>query len=70
MVSCPTITPAFTQPEPPEILTPREAAEFLRISTRTLARKVAAGELPAPYRSGGIVRYSRNALRDFLAHGA
>ena len=53
----------------PEVLTPREAAEFLRIHPRTLERKVAAGELPAPYRSGRLVRYSRTALQEFVAAG-
>jgi excisionase family DNA binding protein len=53
----------------PEALTPREAAELLRVHVRTLERKAAAGELPAPYRSGRIVRYSRQALLDYLRTG-
>ena len=62
------MTTALIQ-SPPEALTPREAAELLRIHVRTLERKAAAGELPAPYRSGRIVRYSRQALLDYLRAG-
>jgi len=50
----------------PEALTPKEAADFLRISTRTLRRKVAMGNIPAPYKSGRIVLFSRDALRELL----
>ena len=53
----------------PEVLTPREAADLLRIHVRTLERKAATGELPAPYRSGRIVRYSRQALLDYMEAG-
>lgn len=63
------IAPASTRPEPPEVLTPREAADFLRIHIRTLERRVAVGELPAPYRSGRLVRYSRTALQQFIQAG-
>ncbi len=52
-----------------EALTPREAAELLRIHVRTLERKAAAGELPVPYRSGRVVRYSRHALVEYLRTG-
>jgi excisionase family DNA binding protein len=53
----------------PEALPPREAAELLRIHVRTLQRKAAAGQLPAPYRSGRVVRYSRQALLEYLRTG-
>ncbi len=62
----PTEVPALPLPE---ALTPREAADLLRIHVRTLERKAAAGELPAPYRSGRVVRYSRQALLDYLRTG-
>jgi excisionase family DNA binding protein len=62
-------TTAISIQSPPEALTPREAAELLRVHVRTLERKAAAGDLPAPYRSGRVVRYSRQALLDYLRTG-
>ena len=47
----PTESPALPLPE---ALTPREAAELLRVHVRTLERKAAAGERSAPYRSGRV----------------
>jgi excisionase family DNA binding protein len=66
----PPSTPTSQAGPPPEVLTPREAANFLQIHPRTLERKVAAGELPAPYRSGRLVRYSRTALQEFIQAGS
>jgi excisionase family DNA binding protein len=70
MVSCLEAAPASSASELPEVLTPREAADFLRIHVRTLERRAAAGELPAPYRSGRLVRYSRTALQQFIQAGS
>ena len=69
MVDFPENAPDLTRLVLPEVLTPRDAAEFLRISTRTLARKVATGELPPPFRSGRLVRFSRTALQEFIQAG-
>jgi excisionase family DNA binding protein len=48
-----------------EVLTPKEAAEFLKMSVRTLHRRTILGEIPC-YRSGHIIRYSRQALLNCL----
>jgi len=50
----------------PEVLTPPEAAEFLRISKATLYRLLAVGRLPFVRLSGhglrGALRFRREAL--------
>ncbi len=43
-----------------------ETAEMLRVATRTVRRRIAAGELIA-HRFGGAVRIAESDLRAFLA---
>ena len=50
----------------PMLLTPREAAETLAISPRTLWTRTNCGELPC-VRIGRSVRYRPESLRDWLA---
>lgn len=51
----------------PLLLTPRDAAQLLSISERSLARLAAAGEiLPVRLGGGRIVRYPRSVLEDFV----
>jgi excisionase family DNA binding protein len=47
----------------PEYLTPKEAADLLRVSLRTMARKVKSGEVPS-VKFGGIVRIPKGAVTD------
>ena len=51
---------------PPSFFTLDEVADRLQVSTRTLRRWIAAGELKA-HRLGGVVRISGEDLRAFLA---
>lgn len=48
------------------LLTPREAAGFLSISTRTLSRIVQHGDLPI-IRVGGSNRFTMTDLTDYIA---
>ena len=48
-----------------EVLTTKEAAAYLRITTRTLYRRVQAGLIPAA-RFGMHWRFSRAALEKYL----
>jgi excisionase family DNA binding protein len=52
----------------PEILTPQEAAEFLRVPLLTVQRQVKAGRLPGR-RVGKEWRFSRTMLREWVASG-
>ena len=51
---------------PPRLLTPKEAAGFLAISTRTLSRIVKQGELPV-VRVGGSNRFTMPDLEVYVA---
>lgn len=50
----------------PELLTPREAAAVLRVTTKTLARYDISGMLHAQKTLGGRRRYRRAELQAFL----
>ncbi len=52
----------------PEILTPQEAAEFLRVPLLTVQRQAKAGRLPGR-RVGKEWRFSRTMLREWVASG-
>jgi excisionase family DNA binding protein len=45
--------------DPPDLLTPAEAAALLRVSLRTIQRWTADGTLPSAVRFGATVRYTR-----------
>lgn len=49
-----------------ELLTEREAASLLKISSRTLQAWRPAGTGPAFVRVGRSIRYRRNALQEWL----
>jgi excisionase family DNA binding protein len=49
-----------------KFLTIAQVAEILQVATRTVRRRIAAGELVA-HRSGGVVRIAEADLRAFLA---
>ena len=52
----------------PEILTPQEAAEFLRVPLLTVQRQAKAGRLPGR-RVGREWRFSRSVLLEWFAQG-
>ncbi len=49
--------------EMPRYLTPRQAADWLGLSVRTLDRYRASGEGPVFHRFGGRIRYLREDLQ-------
>src|SRR4030042_5079129 len=49
-----------------EIMTPREAAEYLSIHVRTIYRLVKNGEIPCP-KVGGSWRLKKYALEEWLS---
>lgn len=48
-------------------LRPREAAEFLRTSTSTLAKRRLYGDGPKYYRIGRAIRYLKSDLDEYMA---
>jgi excisionase family DNA binding protein len=50
-----------------QLLTSPEAAELLRVSNRTLERHRLAGTGPRHIRMGGVVRYCRSDLAEYIA---
>jgi excisionase family DNA binding protein len=52
----------------PEILTPQEAADLLRVPLLTVQRQAKAGRLPGR-RVGKEWRFSRSVLREWVASG-
>jgi excisionase family DNA binding protein len=52
----------------PEILTMKQAAEFLQVSTRTLHRMVKKGEVPGR-QVGSQWRFHRDQLKDWVRQG-
>jgi excisionase family DNA binding protein len=52
----------------PEILTPQEAADFLRVPLLTVQRQAKAGRLPGR-RVGKEWRFSRTMLLEWVASG-
>lgn len=50
----------------PDLLTIKEAAEFLRVSDRTLARRIKRGEI-AYYSTSGNYRFSHEQLTAYLS---
>jgi excisionase family DNA binding protein len=49
-----------------EIMTPREAAEYLSVHVRTIYRLVKNGDIPGR-KVGGSWRFKKNALDDWLS---
>ncbi len=52
-----------------EVMTPDEAALFLKVSKKTVLRQARLGELPAG-KVGRAWRFRRSELLDFLTSGA
>lgn len=60
------ITRPVPPPPPKLLLTPREAAQTLGVSTRTLFTWTASGQLPAVRLGARSVRYSLADLHAFI----
>jgi excisionase family DNA binding protein len=55
--------------EVPLLITARQLADKLQISTRTLWRMLSAKRLPAPIRLGGIVRWRSDEIEEWISSG-
>lgn len=67
MTGGPTMGQYWYQPhDPPEVMTPREAGDFLQISERNLIELAEAGQVPGR-KLGPEWRFSREALVHWLA---
>lgn len=53
-----------------ELLTKKEVAQLLRVTTRTVENYVSKALLPAPVKVGGKALWSAQAIADFVAKGA
>ena len=51
------------------LITKHEAAGLMAVSARTLDRLVSRGEFPAPIRLGGMRRWNRADLEQWIADG-
>jgi len=49
-----------------ELLTPKEASQFLRVSVHTLAKWRSTGQAPDYIKTGKCVRYSKKTLEAFI----
>lgn len=53
----------------PGFLTARQFAKILQVSLRTLWRMRSAGTLPQPLRLGGVVRWRKRDVDQWIADG-
>lgn len=52
-----------------EVLTADEVASLLRVNRKTVYAAFKAGEIPGGRRIGGTIRFHRDAVLSWLAHG-
>jgi excisionase family DNA binding protein len=50
----------------PSLITAKELARMLQVSTRTVWRLLKAGEIPKPIRIGGMVRWRLDTVHDWI----
>jgi excisionase family DNA binding protein len=60
---------SLARPAPNRLWTIRDVADFARVSTRTVHRRIADGTLPA-IRIGGLVRFDPHAVTEALEGSA
>lgn len=53
----------------PEVLTADEVAVLLRVNRKTVYAAFKVGEIPGGRRIGGTIRFHRDAVLRWLAHG-
>jgi prophage regulatory protein len=51
------------------LLTAKESAEMAGVAKRSWWRYVSAGKAPAPVRLGGVVRWRKSELAEWIAAG-
>jgi predicted DNA-binding transcriptional regulator AlpA len=70
----PSSEPAGARGEPvvkPELMTPQEVADALRLDVRTLRRKRKENKVPKPLRGKGPLRWSRSTVASWIEeHGS
>ena len=59
----------FNDESEPLLVTARQVAAMMQISTRTLWRLCSGQKLPAPLRIGGAVRWRLEEIRKWIAAG-
>jgi prophage regulatory protein len=52
-----------------ELLSAKESAEMAGVAKRSWWRYVSAGKAPAPVRLGGVVRWRKSELAEWIAAG-
>jgi len=52
-----------------ELLTAKESAEMAGVAKRSWWRYVSSGKAPAPVRLGGVVRWRKSELAEWIAAG-
>jgi excisionase family DNA binding protein len=55
--------------EKPAMLTAHDVGNLINCSPRTVRRLVDLGQIPKPVRLGGMVRWPRQAIEQWLADG-
>jgi len=53
-----------------QLITTEELAQMLSVSERTIYRWRAEGKIPPALKIGGVLRWSRDAIVEWLADGA
>ena len=53
----------------PALMDAGDVAAMLKCSRRTICRLMDAGRIPAPIRLGGLLRWDRRALLEWIAQG-
>ncbi len=60
---------AHDLPQGPLMLTASGVAKLLNCSTRSVYRLADTGGIPMPVRIGGMIRWSRNTIEQWIAQG-
>ena len=61
--------PVKADAELSQLLTAKQLADLLQLSTRSIWRLKNAAKLPAPIEIGGSVRWKREEVRQWIAEG-
>lgn len=51
------------------LLSAKELAKLLRVSTRTIWRRKSAGEIPPPIKLGGLIRWQYGQIKSWISAG-
>ncbi|MCC7419985.1 MAG: helix-turn-helix domain-containing protein [Planctomycetaceae bacterium] len=64
-----TMNPHDEAAQVPPLLTAKQLAKLLQISTRSIWRLRSAGKLPKPVEIGGSVRWNHQTVREWVSQG-